>query len=184
MRTGRVVGFRNLGDFKKNSDKAIPLFYGQHIQDGHVFHFPFPNKDIWISNTATRLFQPNKDSVFLKRFTSKEEKRRLQPGIYTSSDYYEYDMIGTDNKLNYIEKIDGGDIAKNELLGIFALFNSTRYDEYYRILDGSTQVNSSEINSLPVPDIESIIRIGGILASTENMDTSTCDRALECVLNI
>ncbi len=38
--------------------------------------------------------------------------------------------------------------------GLYVLFNSTIYDEYYRILNGSTQVNSTEINAMPVPDIK------------------------------
>ena len=40
--------------------------------------------------------------------------------------------------------------------GLYVLFNSTLYDEYYRILNGSTQVNSTEINSMPVTNLEEI----------------------------
>ena len=41
-----------------------------------------------------------------------------------------------------------------------SLLNSTLYDTYYRILNGSTQVNSTEVNSIPVPDVNTISAMG------------------------
>mgnify|MGYP000668292253 CR=1 FL=1 len=52
------------------------------------------------------LIQENKDYVFLKRFTAKEEKRRLQCGIYCSEQFKKYPYIGTHNKINFIERTD------------------------------------------------------------------------------
>lgn len=51
------------------------------------------------------MMQENKDYLLLKRFTSKEEERRLQPAIYLKEDI-SADYISTDNKLNFIENID------------------------------------------------------------------------------
>ena len=45
--------------------------------------------------------------------------------------------------------------------------NSTLYDTYYRILNGSTQVNSTEINKMPVPDIDCIAAMGRELMGKE-----------------
>ena len=53
--------------------------------------------------------------------------------------------------------------------GLYVLFNSTLYDEYYRILNGSTQVNSTEINSMPVPDVECIQEMGRKLMKTKDL---------------
>ncbi|MCM1144868.1 MAG: DNA methyltransferase, partial [Lachnoclostridium sp.] len=55
----------------------------------------------------------------------------------------------------------------------------TLYDEYYRILNGSTQVNSTEINAMPVPDLESIQEMGKKLMKSKDMSEDNCNRILE-----
>ena len=109
---------------------------------------------------------------FCKRFTAKEEPRRLQCGIYLSEEFSEYEFIGTENKINFIEKIDGTELSKESLFGIFALLNSTLFDNYYRILNGSTQVNSTEVNQIPVPSLSVINKIGNVLLKSNNLSTS------------
>ena len=59
------------------------------------------------------------------------------------------------------------------------LFNSTIYDEYYRILNGSTQVNSTEINNMPVPELETIQEMGRKLIKTRDFSEKGCDLILE-----
>ena len=56
------------------------------------------------------------------------------------------------------------------------MFNTTIYDTYYRILNGSTQVNSTELNNMPVPPMEIISKIGEKLMDNGNLDTKNCDR--------
>lgn len=121
--------------------------------------------------------QENTNYLFVKRFTAKEEKRRLQCGIYLSSDYPKYKYISTQNKLNYI-KCD----SQEEVYGLYVLLNSTIYDQYYRILNGSTQVNSTEINNMPVPSKEIIRNMGKELEGTD-LSQSVCDSILKKWIN-
>lgn len=58
------------------------------------------------------------------------------------------------------------------------LFNSTLYDDYYRILNGSTQVNSTEINSMPVPPIDTIEAMGKRLIAEHDTSVESCERIL------
>lgn len=58
------------------------------------------------------------------------------------------------------------------------LHYSTLYDKYYRILDGSTQVNASEINSMSVPDRNSLKELGNKIIQTNNLTTQYCDKIL------
>ena len=124
------------------------------------------------------MIQKNKNYVFCKRFTAKEENRRLQCGIYEPKDFSEYEFIGTQNKINYVDRIDGSEMTLEETYGVFALFNSTIFDRYYRILNGSTQVNSTEVNSMPVPPITMIRQIGRCLIESKELSTNNCDRIL------
>lgn len=63
--------------------------------------------------------------------------------------------------------------------GLYVLFNSTLYDRYYRILNGTTQVSSIEVNSMPVPPISIIETMGKELIRFDNMSTQACDEILE-----
>ena len=98
-------------------------------------------------------------------------------GIYLSSDYPEYRYISTQNKLNYIKCS-----SIEEVYGLYVLLNSTIYDQYYRILNGSTQVNSTEINNMPVPSKEVISEMGKELVG-KALNQSVCDKILRKWIN-
>ena len=177
MKTGIVVDFRQWDDLRKESgEHNIPLFYSQHIKNGRVKHLPSGKEFDWIIDTKPGLIQRNKNYVFCKRFTAKEERRRLQCGIYLHGDFEEYEYIGTQNKINFVDKVDGSEMDLSMTYGVFALLNSTLFDMYYRILNGSTQVNSTEINSIPVPPKSMIQRIGKMVMDSNDLSTDNCDK--------
>ena len=180
LKTGLTVGFRNKNLlFDYQCPKSVPIFYPYHFNEGYV-KFPVDtDKKQFILEEKASLLQDNKNFLFLKRFSSKEEKRRLQPAIYLHDTLNEFSYISTDNKINFIDTINKNDyLTLPELYGLFALFNSTLYDKYYRILDGSTQVNASEINSMPVPDRNSLKELGTKIIQSNNLTTQYCDKIL------
>ena len=180
MRTGIVVDFRQRDKLRKEpGEHIIPLFYSQHIRKGRVYHNSSGKEYDWIVDTIPGLIQKNKNYVFCKRFTSKEERRRLQCGIYLAIDYPEYEFIGTQNKINYVDTVDGSELTLPLTYGIYALLNSTLFDMYYRILNGSTQVNSTEINNIPVPPVSDIIEMGEKLIKTDDLSTTNCDEIIK-----
>lgn len=170
MRTGLIVDFRTREVLRDNDeDGSFPLFYSHHIRNGRV-QWPVGREAEYIVTDKSGYLQENSDYLFVKRFTSKEEKRRLQCGIYLKADYSEYKYISTQNKINYI-KCDTPEMA----YGLFVLLNSTLYDAYYRILNGSTQVNSTEINLMPVPSKDTIREMGRELIGME-LTEQNCDK--------
>ena len=56
--------------------------------------------------------------------------------------------------------------------------NSTLYDNYYRILNGSTQVNATEINSMPIPPLSHIEEMGRELIKLKDMSEENCNEIL------
>ncbi len=178
MKTGLTVDFRNREILRDDAEEgAIPLFYSQHIKQGEV-QFPIQKEHEYVVTDQKGLIQDNRNYLFVKRFTAKEEKRRLQCGVYLSKKYPRYQKISTQNKINFI---DGLRTEMSECLvyGLYVIFNSTLYDEYYRILNGSTQVNSTEINAMPVPDLESIQDMGRKLMKSNDMSENNCNMILE-----
>ena len=181
MKTGLTVDFRS-GDYLTSEAKenTVPIFYSQHIKNGKVV-FPINRENEYITTEKIGLLQRNKNYLFVKRFTSKEESRRLQSAIYLASEYPLYDRISTDNKVNFIESLEE-EMTFEMAHGLYVIFNSTLYDSYYRILNGSTQVNSSEINAMPIPSLDEIKLMGRALMSKNDMSTVTCDNILEGLL--
>ena len=178
MKTGLTVDFRNRDILRnENEEGAIPLFYSQHIKDGMVY-FPIQKENEYVVTSQKGLLQKNKNYLFVKRFTAKEERRRLQCGVYLAKKYPQYDMISTQNKINFIDGLVN-ELSECVVYGLYVLFNSSIYDAYYRILNGSTQVNSTEINAMPVPGIETIQEIGRKLIKTRDLSEATCDKILE-----
>jgi len=179
MKTGIVVDFRQWDELRKEpGDHILPLFYSQHIRDGRVNHQPSGKEFDWIIDEKPGLIQKNKNYVFIKRFTAKEERRRLQCGVYSPADFKEYKFIGTQNKINFVDRVDGSEMDAQTTYGVYALLNSTLFDMYYRILNGSTQVNSTEINNIPVPPANMIKKIGERVLVTADLSTDNCDRII------
>lgn len=176
MKTGLTVDFRNREALRDVVEEAaVPLFYSQHIQEGKVV-FPVGKEHEYIVTEQSGLHQKNTNYLFVKRFTAKEERRRLQCGVYLARKHPEYTEISTQNKINFICGLR--DLSECVVYGLYVLFNSTLYDSYYRILNGSTQVNSTEINSMPVPPMKIIEEMGKELIRIRDMSEASCDNIL------
>ena len=178
MKTGLTVDFRereHLMDEPANDN--VPMFFAQHLKDGRIT-FPIGKHGEYIDTRKSGLLQDNINYLFVKRFTSKEESRRLQSSIYLQDDFPTYKQISTQNKLNFITR-NKKSLTKQMVYGLYCLFNSTLYDKYYRILNGSTQVNSTEVNTMPMPTLEGIVYLGQRLMGSNDLTEKTCDRILE-----
>lgn len=176
MKTGLTVDFRNRESLRdKAEEAAVPLFFAQHIQNGKVI-FPVGKEHEYLVTDQPGLLQKNTNYLFVKRFTAKEEHRRLQCGVYLSKVNPAYTKISTQNKINFICGLQ--ELSECIVYGLYVLFNSTLYDCYYRILNGSTQVNSTEINSMPVPPLSIIESMGRELIRVKDMSETSCDNIL------
>ena len=182
MKTGIVVDFRETEWMRRNdNDSAIPLLWAYNFRN-HRIQFPVEveGKPQYLINVPeTKRLQMEKGNyVLLKRFTSKEEQKRLQCALLFESDFSKYENISTENHLNYITKIDGK-MSKDEIYGLFIILNSSYLDRYFRILNGSTQVNANEINVIPFPAFDDIVQIGRKAISCTDLTQVNSDAILE-----
>ena len=135
MKTGLTVDFRERDSLLAEAeDDAVPMFFAQHIRDGRVVH-SIGKFGEWVRRGRPALLQKNCNYLFVKRFTAKEESRRLQCGIYLADEFSAYDVISTQNKLNFIDE-ENHAMTRAEAYGLYTLLNSTLYDRFYRILNG------------------------------------------------
>lgn len=152
FKTGPVVEFRNkkLISSAKKTD-SVPMFRSLNILDD-VLVFPAEtSKAQYVSASAKNLLIRNEDTVFIKRLSAKEESKRIQSCVYHRSGDNRY--ISVENHVNYVARRDGKPLTRREAEWIHSLLSSEEYDTFFRLLNGSTQVNASELNYLPVRSI-------------------------------
>jgi adenine-specific DNA-methyltransferase len=131
-------------------------------------------QSVSLAKEARPLLLPVTNYVLLRRFSAKEEPRRLIAAPFLANDYH-YQWLGLENHLNYIYRRQG-ELKAEETLGLSALFNSALVDRYFRIVNGNTQVNAAELRVLPLPPLELIKQIGGdLLTWTETGGTVDID---------
>ena len=177
MRTGLTVDYRNQEALRIHPEAhAVPLFYAHHLKQGQV-QFPLGKEPEYLVTTQKGLLQKNSNYLFVKRFTAKEEPRRLQCAVYLARNFPQYTHISTDNKINFI--CGHNELSESVVYGLYVLFNSTLYDRYYRLLNGSTQVNATEINAMPVPPLKTIAATGEALMQGHDLSEAACDQILQ-----
>jgi len=158
--TGPVVDFRLKNDLRKDIEPgAVPLLYPVHL-NGSV-SWPRdtkkPNAIMVSENSKSWLWKNSGYFVITRRFSSKEEKRRIVATQYDGS--LPGELIGFENKLNVFHSKKSG-IDKEPSLGLFVFLNCTLLDRYYRMFGGHTQVNATDLRNIHYPNLVSLRRIG------------------------
>lgn len=149
FKTGPVVEFRNKNSISPvKKDGYIPMYRSTNIVNGQCIFPADTIKAQYVDAAEKKLLLDNKNTVFIRRLTAKEEKRRLQSCVYYQTGDNEH--ISVENHVNYLVRSDGKALSVEEIEWINSLLMSDDYDIYYRILNGSTQVNAGEINKLPL----------------------------------
>lgn len=175
--TGKVVDFRNQEYlFSEYKPSTVPMFFLKSLTPFFVT-WPTENKKNYFlitENNKQRLI-PNKTQLFLRRISSKDNIRKLSASIYLAINHGTFEYIAVDNKINYL-KYDS--LPEEIVYGVYILLNSSLYEKFYRILNGNTQVNVSELNALPSLPLNSLIELGE-LYKNENLTTAICDAILE-----
>lgn len=181
--TGPVIPFRakeHLVDSDASTEPIAPLLWMQHVRTDTI-EWPLTNgfrKPERIRRDAPdKLLVPNGTYVLLRRFSAREEEKRLTAAVLPS-DLLPGDRIGIENHLNFVHS-NGAGLDIDVAYGLAGLLNSSLLDRYFRISNGNTQVSATEMRALPLPSDASIRRIGA--AVRENPDTDV-DALLEEVL--
>lgn len=160
--TGRIVDFRTREYLRLEPEKGtVPLVYPCHFEYGFI-RWPVesvkkPNA-ILSSDHTRSLMVPKGCYVLTKRFSSKEERRRVVAAIYDPQQI-KAPLIGFENHLNYFHE-GGGGLPPNLTRGLALYLNSTLFDQYFRLFSGHTQVNATDLRKMRYPTREQLIRLG------------------------
>lgn len=181
--TGRVVDFRVKQALRATpASDTIPLIYPTHFAGGVV---QWPKADsrkpnaLALDESTEKLAVPSGWYVLVKRFSAKEETRRVSAAVLDPS-LLPAGPLGFENHLNYFHRA-GAPLDRDTALGLCAYLNSSLLDEYFRVFNGHTQVNASDLRSLPYPTAEQLAQLGRAF-SDGLPDQQSLDERLETLL--
>ena len=183
--TGPVVDFRAKEYIvsSRNTD-SVPLIYPYHFENGYVSWPSARNKkpdSILRSAQEKGILLKSQCYVLVKRFSSKEEKRRLVAAIY-NPEQVTTDYVGFENHINYFHSSRNG-LEINLARGLAAFLNSTMADSVFRQFSGHTQVNASDLRRMKYPTQSELVilgnRIGEIFSTQEELDQIVQEVLLE-----
>lgn len=151
--TGPVVDFR-LEPYLRDepSSGTFPLIYPVHCRD-HFVSWPLAGsrKPNAIRNAAAvqKWLYPNGHYVLIRRFSSKEERRRVVATVHDPRQVPGA-QIGFENHLNVLHQHRQG-LSPELARGLAVYLNSTLYDVCFRQFNGHTQVNVKDLYALRYP---------------------------------
>lgn len=182
--TGPVVDFRmkeELCDLPENN--TAPLLYPVHFKsDGLTWPINGKKKNaIQITPDTQKWLWKNKGTFLVtRRFSSKEQKKRLIASIYNSSLPGGY--IGFENHLNVYHSKQNG-FNDDQAWGLYVFLNSTLLDQYFRQFNGHTQVNATDLRFLNYPNLETLARMGKRIKLETDITQNTIDLILNEEIN-
>ncbi|MHB9097621.1 MAG: Eco57I restriction-modification methylase domain-containing protein [Syntrophales bacterium] len=160
--TGRVVDFRAREHLRPQPEEgSAPLVYACHFQDGFVNWPALSGKKvnaIALSAQTQDLLVTADYYVLTKRFSSKEERRRVVAAIYDPRRIAS-PLVGFENHLNYFH-VGGKGLSEQMAKGLALYLNSSLFDRHFRLFSGHTQVNATDLRKMTYPNREQLMRLG------------------------
>lgn len=175
--TGPVVSFRSLDfiqEFYSNGTVFLAPLFWLHNVNKMELHWPLSLKNkgqyIKIEKDSLSRLIPNKNYIFLRRFSTKDDKSRLIAAPYFCN-YHKSNVIGVENKVNYIYR-KNGHLERSEVIGLCTILNSNLFDIYFQIFNGNVNVSATELREMRFPSIDEIKKIGNkmILSNDFSME--------------
>lgn len=161
--TGPVVDFRMKDHLRALPDKeTVPLLYPGHFTGGAT-HWPIPNAKkpnaIALNDETRRWLYPTGFYCIVRRFSSKEERRRIVASVIDPSNFPGAKMLGLENHLNVFHEARKG-LPKALAHGLALFLNTTAVDEHFRRFSGHTQVNATDLKLMKYPSREALMTLG------------------------
>lgn len=161
--TGPVVDFRVREHLcAMPGPGTVPLLYPVHFSDQGTI---WPIRDMKKPNAIERNSETEKSlypSGFycvVRRFSSKEEKRRIVAGVVDPGSFGDAPMLGFENHLNLFHENRHG-LPEPLARGLAVFLNTAAVDEHFRRFNGHTQVNATDLKLMKYPSRDALIRLG------------------------
>jgi tRNA1(Val) A37 N6-methylase TrmN6 len=161
--TGPVVDFRVKQHLRETpGSDTVPLLYPGHFK-GKATEWPYPSMrkpDAICRNAETeKWLYPTGFYCAVRRFSSKEEKRRIVPGLVHPNAFGSAEMLGFENHLNVFHEGRRG-MPEALARGLVTFLSMTAVDDQFRRFNGHTQVNATDLRLMKYPSRKELVALG------------------------
>jgi hypothetical protein len=162
--TGPVVDFRLKEHLRADpAPGATPLLYPQHLaRSGVAWPISGGKKSnaIAVNDETRKWLMPNGYYCVVKRFSAKEERRRIVATVIRPADFpVGTEYLGIENHLN-VFNIGRGGLPEQIAHGLATFLNSSAVDDAFRRFSGHTQVNAGDLKTMRYPDNAALAKLG------------------------
>jgi adenine-specific DNA-methyltransferase len=182
--TGPIVDFR-VREYLRDMPETdtVPLFYPGHFTGMSVI---WPNSSIKKANAILehpvidKWLYPSGFYTVIKRFSSKEERRRIIASIVDPKSL-PYTKLGFENHLNILHRHKKG-LPELISRGIAIFLNSTAVDNHFRQFNGHTQVNATDLRQMKYPSLDVMHALGKWSKAQKTLDQVIIDNKVDSIL--
>ncbi|MDD5297163.1 MAG: Eco57I restriction-modification methylase domain-containing protein [Rhodocyclaceae bacterium] len=179
--TGPVVDFR-LKEHLRDMPGAgsVPLLYPGHFKGGGIA-WPIagskkPNAICRNAETEKWLY-PSGFYCAVRRFSSKEERRRIVASVVDPAALGGASVLGFENHLNLFHEEKRG-LPRALAHGLTVFLNTTPVDEQFRRFSGHTQVNATDLKMMKYPSRAALTELGEWAMGQGNLTQAMMDAKL------
>ncbi|WP_256091482.1 Eco57I restriction-modification methylase domain-containing protein [Candidatus Thiosymbion oneisti] len=180
--TGPVVDFR-LRKYLRDmpGPGTVPLLYPGHLSNSGT-RWPIegmkkPNAIEYNADTEKWLY-PSGFYCVVRRFSSKEEKRRIVAHVVDPTAFGDVSVLGFENHLNLFHENKRG-LPQALAHGLAVFLNTTAVDENFRRFNGHTQVNATDLRLMRYPSRDTLIELGEWATGRGELTQAMIDAKLE-----
>lgn len=179
--TGPVVDFRMRNHIRDMPEPGtIPLLYPGHFTGREI---DWPKKDtkkpnaIYRNAETEKWLYPNGYYTVVRRFSSKEEKRRIMASVVYPDAFPNAPALGFENHLNVFHEHKHG-LPETLVRGLAVFLNSTMVDDFFRDFNGHTQVNATDLRLMKYPSRDTLSALGKWAQSQHEITQDMIDEQL------
>ena len=161
--TGPVVDFRLQAHIQADpAPGTVPLLYPGHFRGPDTY---WPKEGIKRGNAIAlngdtrKWLYPNGFYTVVRRFSAKEERRRIVASVVRPDCFPAAPVLGFENHLNVFHHEKQG-LPENVAYGLAAFLNTTAVDDYFRRFNGHTQVNATDLRLMKYPSRSTLAAFG------------------------
>jgi len=179
--TGPVVDFR-LKEYLRSMPESdtVPLLYPKHFSSSGT-EWPKegmkkPNAIQYNGDTKKWLY-PNGFYCVVRRFSSKEERRRIVASVVDPAAFDDAPMLGFENHLNVFHDNKRG-LPQALAHGMAIFLSTTAVDENFRRFNGHTQVNATDLKFMKYPSRDILIVLGEWAMKNGKLTSAMIDKKM------
>ncbi|WP_261639970.1 Eco57I restriction-modification methylase domain-containing protein [Erwinia mallotivora] len=180
--TGPVVDFRLKAHLREMPEPGtVPLIYPGHLSmTGSVWPIPGLKKSnaIMRNNETEKWLYPNGFYCVVRRFSSKEERRRVVASLIDPAAFGDHAVLGFENHMNLFHENKGG-LPEALARGLTVFLNTTAVDEHFRRFNGHTQVNATDLRLMKYPSRDTLTELGEWAMQQGTLTQDLIDSKLE-----